>query len=134
MGQYIQNGKKKSGFTLIEILIAIVIIGIVATTVRPSYQKAIIKSKESALKKNLYIMRDALDVYCIDHKNSEGINVYPESLEDLVSEKYIRYLPIDPITENSDWELVYDENEEGIFDIKSSSKEESSDGRIYNEW
>jgi len=124
------------GFTLIELMIVIAIIGILATLAIPTYKYANIRAKEAVLKENLFRIRDTLDQFYADRGN------YPFSLEELVTEGYFRNIPLDPITGLTDtWELVYEELEEGeeeklpgIFDIHSGSYETALDGTIYNDW
>ena len=126
------------GFTLIELLVVMAIIGILAAIGIPMLLQTPIKAKEAALKENLFTFRSCLDQYKADKGR------YPESLEVLVQEHYIRKVPIDPFTKSSDtWELVYEEpssadaaSEEvpGIIDVKSASTETALDGTAYNTW
>lgn len=135
MGQNIRIGKNEKGFTLVELLIVIVVIGILLTTTRPAYNDFIIKAKESALKKNLYIIRDAIDAYSMDHKDKEKMPMYPSTLDELVKKKYIRYVPEDPVTGEKNWVTVSSESGKGdIYDIKSSSGTKGTNGVPYNEW
>lgn len=135
MGQSIKIGKMEKGFTLVELLIVIVVIGILLTTTRPAYNDFIVKSKESALKKNLYIMRDAIDAYSVDNKDDKKQPKYPSTLDELVKKKYIRYIPEDPISGNKNWITVPSESgRSDIYDIKSSSSEKGTNGVPYNEW
>lgn len=135
-GPSTENGSKSSGFTLPEILIVLSIVGIMALGLRPAYENAVIRAKEASLKKNLYLMREALDAYYIDHRDENNENFYPKSLRALTEGKYkyLRYIPEDPLTEKTDWELLYDEDGEGIYDIRSISKGIGSNGETYNEW
>lgn len=128
-------GKKEKGFTLIELLIVIVVIGILVTTTRPAYDSFILKSKESALKKNLYIIRDAIDAYSVDHKDKDKLPVYPTTMEDLVKEKYIRYIPENPMTGKIDWKIIpSDSSKNDLYDIKSPVNEVGTNGKPYSEW
>ena len=99
-------------------------------------EQAVRGAKEAALKKNLYFMREALDSYYLDHRDKNNENYYPRSLEALTEGryKYLRYIPEDPLTQKNDWELIYDEDGEGIYDIRSVSGEVGSNGRLYKEW
>lgn len=119
------------GFTLIELIVVLVIISLMATLSVPVVSTAVQRSKESALKENLLVTRRALDDYYADHGS------YPDDLEVLVTKKYIRKLPVDPIMgDSAGWELISsaDYNTYGIMDIKSSSSGQAIDGTYYNDW
>ena len=123
---------QKPGFTLIEVLLVITIIGILLTMAQPSYQRAVIAAKEATLKENLFVLRDVIDQYFADN------NRYPESLNELVDRKYLRRVPKDPITGSDTWVPVYATDEQGqeagIFDVKSGSDRVGTDGTRYNDW
>ena len=119
------------GFTLIEIMIVMAIVGILITIAEPSYRVQTIKAREAALKKDLFVMRDVIDQYAADHGR------YPDSLPDLASESYLRGLPVDPFTRSADtWIEVLEEGDEpgGVFDVHSGSDLVALDGTAYNEW
>ena len=126
------------GFTLIELLVVMAIIGTLAAIGIPMLLNTPIKAKEAALKENLFTFRSCLDQYKADKGR------YPESLEALVQEKYIRKVPLDPFTKSADtWELVYDEPESadaaseeapGVIDVRSGSDKTALDGTPYNTW
>lgn len=128
----------KKGFTLVEILIVMTIIGILLSIVIPQYKNSIIKAKEAVLKENLYQIRDSISKYYKDK------NKYPASLEDLVITKYLRSVPIDPFSNKPNWELIRNEpvdfedfdldDAEGIIDVKSRSKNPRKEGENYSEW
>src|SRR5574341_456855 len=123
----------RAGFTLIEILIVITIIGILITLAQPSYNRAVTAAKAATLKENLFILRDAIDQYYADNTKS------PASLTDLAEKKYIRRVPKDPVTGSVEtWSLVYFTDEQGqqqgILDLKSGSEAIALDGTRYNEW
>ncbi|MFQ5658480.1 MAG: type II secretion system protein [Candidatus Methylomirabilales bacterium] len=121
------------GFTFVEIMIVLVIIGILLTLAQPSFTSSVQRAKEATLKENLFILRDVIDQYFADFEE------YPPSLEALVEERYIRKVPKDPITGSaSSWQLVYvtgeEAVEEGIFDVYSGSDEIGLDGSPYSDW
>lgn len=131
----IVNGRK--GFTLIELIIVITIIGILAAIAVPIMREAPIRAKEAALKENLFTLRSCIDQFYADRQT------YPSSLEEMVSKGYMRKIPIDPITGQADWVLVYAEEEvfesaeegvSGIIDVHSASNKNSLDGTPYSQW
>ena len=123
-------------FTLIELLIVMSIIGILASIVVPSYQRNLIKAREAVLMEDLYQMRRAIDAYFADNIR------YPESLDDLVTSKYIRDIPRDPFTQSSEtWEEVQpaptidgEIAEGGVEDVYSGSDLIGLNGIPYREW
>src|SRR5258706_506809 len=92
MEHLIQSGKQRRGFTLIEILIVVSIIGILVSIAVPIYQKSILRARESVLRNNLFTIRTVLDEYTYDKQKA------PQDLKDLVTEGYLREVPIDPMT------------------------------------
>ncbi len=123
----------RRGFTLIELLIVITIIGILITLAQPSYNRAVLAAKEATLKENLFIMRDRIDQYYADNGK------YPDTLNDLADKRYIRKVPVDPITGSADsWNVVSATDEQGqqsgIMDIRSGSERTAIDGSKYSDW
>jgi general secretion pathway protein G len=124
------------GFTLIELVIVMTIIGILASIAAPNYQRSVIKAREAVLMEDLYQMRRAIDAYFADHTK------YPESLEALVEAKYLRGIPTDPMTNAQDsWELVVptptaegEVAEGGLEDVHSGSDLVGLNGIPYREW
>lgn len=122
------------GFTLLELMIVITIVIILAAIALPQYQKTILQAREAVLRDDLYKLRTLLDQYAADKGK------LPQSLDELISEHYMRELPVDPITGQKDWTVVSGEDpnstsgEQGVTDVKSSSSDISSEGTPYSEW
>lgn len=124
------------GFTLIELMVVMAIISVMIAIAVPIYQKSIVRAKESVLRSNLFTMRNMIDEYTVDKQKA------PETLQDLVTEGYLRQIPQDPMTGNSDgWKIIMEDtpvggsnSTPGIFDIRSSSDQKSLDGTQYSDW
>lgn len=119
------------GFTLIELLVVLAIVSTLLLLVTPRYLHRVDASKETVLRDNLRAVRDTLDKFYGDNGR------YPESLDELVEKKYLRRLPVDPITESEKtWELVpVPEGYKGaVYDIRSGASGTGRDGRKYAEW
>ncbi len=131
-----QNGKtetmtfKVMGFTLIELMIVLVVIAVLASIVVPKYLDRIDDANETVLKQDLAGMRTAIDQFYRDKGK------YPDALNDLVSERYIRSVPVDPITKSATtWKLVPSKSsDKNIFDVKSGAVGKSKDGSEYATW
>jgi len=124
-------GVKGSGFTLIELLVVLAIIGTLLTLTLPRYFTSVQRSKETVLRENLNVTRDAIGKYYADKGK------YPESLEALATEKYLRKVPMDPITESAaTWVVVPpdDPKKGAVYDLKSGAQGKASDGTLYSEW
>jgi general secretion pathway protein G len=123
------GGGNSQGFTLIELMIVVSIIGILATIAVPSYQSSVIKARETVLRQDLFTLRDLLD----QHRADQG--KYPPSLGALVAAGYLRVLPKDPFTQSSDsWQAITEPTEGGIFDVYSGSDLVGTNGTAYNQW
>ena len=115
-------------------MIVITIIIILAAIVLPQYQKTIAAAREAVLHDDLFQMRKLIDEYAADKGK------LPQSLDELVTSRYMREIPVDPFTDQKDWTVTmgYDLNssggEQGVTDVHSASPEVSSDGRPYSEW
>lgn len=124
------------GFTMIEVLIVVTLIVILAGMGMVQYRNSVRRAEEAVLKENLFRMRDAIDQYYADKTR------YPQSLQDLVSEGYLREIPEDPITKSRDsWQTTPAEPDPnnpttdlGVYDVKSGSDQTALDGTRYAEW
>lgn len=128
--------KNEAGFTLMELMIVMMIIGVLTTLAIPSFVGAIRNAKEAVLKEDLRVMRSAIDSYTMDKQKA------PQSLEDLVQEGYLKVIPEDPMTkardtwttDTSDALHSLDQTDPGIDDVHSGSQETGSDGQPYSTW
>jgi general secretion pathway protein G len=124
------------GFTLIELMVVMAIISVLLAIALPVYQKSIVRAKESVLRNNLFTLRSMIDEYTIDKQKA------PETLQDLVSQGYLRQVPQDPITgSDQTWKLIMEDtpiggsnNPPGIFDVRSGSDKTALDGTPYADW
>jgi len=132
-----QNGRRP-GFTLIEMIIVFTLIGILVGLGLPQYQTAAKRAREAVLKEDLFQFRKLIDQYYLDKRT------YPASLQTLVDEKYLRAIPVDPITNSATtWieiretpspdEIATLENL-GVVDVKSGSDKKALDNTFYNTW
>ena len=122
-------GGNEPGFTLIELMIVVSIIGILSTIAVPSYQSSLLKARETVLRQDLFTLRELLD----HHRADQG--KYPPSLEGLVVAGYLRALPKDPITNSSSsWQEITEPTEGGVFDVYSGSDLVGTNGIAYNTW
>jgi general secretion pathway protein G len=120
-----------AGFTLIELLVVMSIIATLLTIALPRYFGSVDHSKEVALKQSLGVMRDAIDKFYGD------TGAYPENLEDLVAKKYLKAVPVDPITDSATtWQELPppDEKLTGTYDVKSGASGAGRDGSAYRDW
>jgi general secretion pathway protein G len=128
--------KQDAGFTLVELMIVMAIIGVLAVVAVPSYISAIKHAREAVLREDLHILRAAIDSYTMDKQKA------PQSLDDLVQEGYLKIIPEDPMThsastwatDSSDAMHSLDQTDSGIDDIHSGSQESGSDGQAYSTW
>jgi general secretion pathway protein G len=125
--------RNPQGFSLLELMIAMFILIILMSVAVPVYRVTVQNARETVLKENLWQMRRAIDQYAADKGK------LPSSLDDLVTDGYLREKPIDPITEKAEWDPVMGENlnpddGQGLKDIKSLAEGEDSDGKKYQEY
>jgi len=119
------------GFTIIELLVALAIIATLLSIAAPRYIGNIDKSKESVLREDLYLLRDAIDKFYSDKGK------YPESLDDLVTQKYLRAVPVDPYTESKEsWVPVApaDGSPGKVQDVRSAAPNKAQDGTWFKDW
>lgn len=125
-----------AGFTLLELLVVMTLIGLLVGIAIPAYRDATQRAKEATLREDLARMREAIDEYHTDKGE------YPPALEDLVSAGYLRSLPVDPITESAEswaieyapWEMVEEGQVAGVFNVHSGAEGDGLDGTPYAEW
>jgi general secretion pathway protein G len=121
----------RKGFTLIELLVVMAIVATLLTIAVPRYFGSLDRSKEAVLKENLYQMRDAISKYYADKGK------YPETLDSLATDKYLRKVPSDPITDSvSTWIAVPSDDplKPGVFDVKSGAPGKASNGTEFLNW
>lgn len=124
------------GFTLIELLIVMTLMMVLSAVALVGYQSSVTRAREATLMDDLYKLREAIDQYYADKQK------WPSTLEDLVTDGYVRKIPEDPMTNSADtWQTVPSEAdpanptaEPGIFDVKSGSDKSALDGKPYSEW
>lgn len=127
---------REQGFTLIELMIVMVIIGILAAIAVPMYVQSVRHAREAVLREDLRTLRSAIDSYTVDKQKA------PQSLDDLVEAGYIKSMPVDPFTHRSDTWVPgqddtlqsIDQTEPGISDVHSGAQEVASDGTAYSSW
>ena len=119
------------GFTLIELIVVMAIVALLVAIAGPRYFASLQKSKETMLRQTLAVTRDALDKFYGD------TGKYPDTLEVLISKRYLRSMPVDPITESSlTWTFLPPEDPEkgGLYDLHSGAEGSGHDGKLYREW
>jgi general secretion pathway protein G len=128
--------KQDAGFTLMELMIVMMVIGILMMVAIPFYKTAIKQAREAVLKEDLHVMRSAIDSYTMDKQKA------PLSLDDLVTDGYLKAVPEDPFTHSKETWVTdsngalysVDQTEPGIDDVHSGSQEMSTNGQLYSTW
>jgi general secretion pathway protein G len=122
--------KKFRGFTLVELMVVLTVIALLLSVVVPDYVGRVRRAEEAVLQENLTLMRDALDKHFAD------AGKYPRTLDELVSKRYLRSIPKDPLTQLSAWNVVgpSDPEKGGVYDIHSTAKGVGSNGTPYERW
>ena len=121
---------KIRGFTLVELMVVLTVIALLLSVVVPDYVGRVRRAEEAVLQENLTIMRDALDKHFAD------AGKYPRTLDELVSKRYLRSIPKDPLTQTASWSVVgpTDPEKGGVYDIHSAAKGVGSNGTPYERW
>jgi general secretion pathway protein G len=123
------RGRRASGFTLIELIVVMTIVALLVTIAMPRYFTHLDRSKETVLKADLAVMRDALDKFHGDQGR------YPENLEELVKRRYLRAVPVDPLTESATtWVPLSDPARGGLYDIRSGAPGTDASGVAFADW
>ena len=126
--------RRSAGFTLLEMMIVVIIIGVLMSIAVPIYNQSLVRAREAVLRNDLFELRKLISQYTLDKQKA------PQSLDDLVP-AYIKIIPKDPITNETNWETVQedvllsvDQQDPGITDVHSASSATASDGTAYNTW
>jgi general secretion pathway protein G len=131
-----ERNNSESGFTLVELMIVMLVIGVLTAIAIPLFSASIRNAREAAFKEDLHVMRDAIDSYTMDKAKA------PQSLDDLVQGGYLKKIPEDPMTHSTEtWVTVsddtlqsIDQSDPGITDVHGGSDQVGSDGQPYSSW
>ena len=136
MSRQRNNSARESGFTLVELMVVMLIIGVLAAIAIPSFVSSIKNAKEAVLKEDLHVLRNAIDSYTMDKAKA------PQSLDDLVQTGYLKTIPKDPMTHSSETWVTstddtlesIDQTDPGVNDVHSGSDQVGTDGQPYSSW
>jgi general secretion pathway protein G len=127
--------RRGAGFTLLEMMIVMMIIGILISIAVPMYTTSLLRSREAVLRQDLFTLRSLISQYTLDKQKA------PQSLDDLIQAGYLKTIPKDPMTSEANWEVVQedvlltvDQQDPGINDVHSASSATASDGTLYSTW
>jgi general secretion pathway protein G len=127
--------RRSAGFTLLEMMIVMVIMGILISIAIPIYSQSVVRAREAVLHNDLFELRKLIYQYTVDKQKA------PQSLDDLVSGGYLKQIPKDPMTNEANWTvdqedvmLTVDQQDPGINDVHSASSATASDGTAYSTW
>lgn len=126
-----QTAMPQRGFTLIELIVVLAVIALLLSIVVPYYAGRVTKAEEAVLREDLLLMREALDKHYADSGR------YPNSLDELVTKRYLRSIPADPVTGSSTTWIVVppaDRQKGGVYDLRSGAKGTGSNGKPYDQW
>jgi prepilin-type N-terminal cleavage/methylation domain-containing protein len=125
----LRTGRRDAGFTLVELVIVLFIVGLLAAIAVPSVSGALTRAQEAALTENLTVMRRAIGDYHADK------GIYPETLQALAEARYISFVPVDPIAgEDVSWVVIQDLDLGGVRDVRSAASGNGANGVAYQEW
>lgn len=128
------EGSRQNGFSLLELMISMFIVIILLSVAIPTYERSVRQARETVLKENLWQMRRAIDQFNADKGK------LPQSVDELVSEKYLREKPVDPVSEKTDWKEIQGEDTnsqdaaQGLKDVQSTAEGEDSNGIPYSKY
>ena len=127
--------RSSAGFTLLEMMIVMIVIGILMSIALPIYTTSLLKAREAVLRQDLFTLRSLISQYTLDKQKA------PQSLDDLIQGGYLKVIPKDPMTNEPNWEVVQedilltvDQQDPGISDVHSASSSTATDGTAYSSW
>jgi general secretion pathway protein G len=129
------KNKRSAGFTLLEMMIVMIVMGILISIALPIYTTSLLRAREAVLRQDLFTLRSLISQYTLDKQKA------PQSLDDMIQGGYLKIIPKDPMTNESNWEVVQedilltvDQQDPGISDVHSASSATASDGTAYSSW